>query len=155
MIWEELNESLIMNHLDAKDSSDVFEKIGGTLIREGYAKDDYVDALIEREKDFPTGLDIGGIGIAIPHTSVDHVLKHGIAIANLKHPVQFIQMGMDDEPVDAQLVFMMAVTAPGKHVDQLQRLVDIIQDRDVLSRLLEADNQNEIISIIKDKEETL
>ena len=38
--------------LEAENSEEVFEKLGGLFIAEGYCRDTYVDALKEREKDF-------------------------------------------------------------------------------------------------------
>ena len=64
MIWEDLNENLIVPDLEAENSEEVFEKLGGLFIAEGYCRDTYVDALKEREKDFPTGINMGTIGIA-------------------------------------------------------------------------------------------
>lgn len=68
MIWEDLNENLIMPDLKAGSSDEVFQQLGGLLVSEGYCKSSYVQALTEREKDFPTGINMGNIGIAIPHT---------------------------------------------------------------------------------------
>lgn len=155
MIWEALDSSLIVTGLDAKENKEVLKKLGSVVVKEGYAKESYVDALIVREEEFPTGLDVDGIGVAIPHTSVEHVNKVGIAIATLNNPVTFVQMGTDDETVGVQLVFMLAVVDPNAHIDQLQRIVEMIQDKAVLGRLMKAKDPEEIIHIIKEKEETL
>ncbi|MEY8309935.1 PTS sugar transporter subunit IIA [Erysipelotrichaceae bacterium 51-3] len=152
MIWEELDKNLIFQNLEAEKSDDVFEKLGGEFIRYGYAKDSYIRALKERESDFPTGLDIGGFGIAIPHTDISHVNKDGVAIASLKKPVHFIQMGTNDEPVDVNLVFMLSVKDPAKHMSHLQRIVEIIQDQRVLEKIKAAEACEGVINIIKDKE---
>lgn len=155
MIWEELDPALVMTGLDARDRSDALTQIGQVVIREGYAKESYVDALIRREENYPTGLDIDGVGVAIPHTDVSHVNKAGIAIAVLKEPVTFIQMGTDDEPVDVQLIFMLSVVDPNAHIDQLQRILEIIQDTSVLEQLLNVKNVEQIIEIVKEKENSL
>ncbi|KYH29283.1 MULTISPECIES: PTS sugar transporter subunit IIA [Clostridium] len=152
MIWEELKESLILTELSAKSYEDVMHKLGWALVKEGYAKESYIDALISREKNFPTGIDVNGVGIAIPHTDVSHVNKTGIAIGVLNEPVTFFQMGTDDETVEVQLVFMIAVANPNNHIEQLQRIVTIIQDKDVLNQLIKVRDKNEIIKIIREKE---
>ena len=41
MIWEDLNENLIVPDLEAKSSDEVFEKLGGLFIAEGYCRDTY------------------------------------------------------------------------------------------------------------------
>ena len=155
MIWEELKDTLIITGLDAQSDQDVMVKVGGALVQEGYAKETYVDALYKREQEFPTGLDVDGVGVAIPHTDVSHVKKAGIAIAVLNNPVTFVQMGTDDETVEVRLVFMLAVINPDKHIDRLQRIMAIIQDTRVLKKLIEANRADQIIEIIKEKEQSL
>ena len=155
MIWGQLNPSLILPGIDAADYQDVMRQVGNVLIREGYTKDTYVQALIDRERDYPTGLDVDGYGVAIPHTSVDHVNNPGVAIAVLNHPVTFTQMGTDDETVGVRLVFMLAVVDPNKHIDELQRILAMIQDTAVLDKLLSAEGAEDIIMVIKEKENTL
>lgn len=156
MIWEELKTNLIFNGLEAKDAQDVFEQMGGAFIKQGYAKDTYIQGLIEREADYPTGLDIDGFGVAIPHTPVIHVNKTGTAIATLKHPVTFHEMGGDDEDtVEARLVIMLCVDNPSAHIDKLQRIITIIQDKDVLAKIEKSTAPEEVIAVIKEKESTM
>lgn len=155
MIWEDLNENLIMPDLKAGSSDEVFQQLGGLLVSEGYCKSSYVQALIEREKDFPTGINMGNIGIAIPHTDKEHVIKGAVAIGVLKEPVHFYQMGTNDENVEAKLIFMLAVKDPKEHLVFLQRILMILQDQEVLKQLIETKNKQEIINIIKEKEEQL
>ena len=155
MIWEELDKSVIVPDLEAETWEDVMKSLGQKLINEGYTKESYIDALLTREKDFPTGLDIEGLGVAIPHTDVSHVNKAGIAIGVLKKPVTFIQMGSDDEEIGVKLVFMLAVTDPNAHIDELQRIIEIIQDKDVLEKLFTVTDKDTIIEVIKEKENSL
>lgn len=155
MVWEDLNENLILLDLDLKSSEEVFRTIGGTLTEEGYCKDTYVQALIDREKDFPTGINMGNFGIAIPHTDRGHVIKGGVAIGQLRTPVEFYQMGSMDEEVCAKLIFMLAVDDPKSHLTFLQRILQVVQDGNVLEKLIKAKSKNEIYEIIREKEELL
>lgn len=152
MVWEQLKEGLIFPKLEASNSKEVFEKVGGKFIKEGYCKESYIDALVNRESEFPTGIDVDGFGIAIPHTDISHVNKAGIAIATLENPVKFIQMGTDDEEVEAKVIFMLAVDDPKKHLELLQNVLAVLQDKEVLNKLSNADKCNEIINIVKEKE---
>ena len=147
MVWEKLKEELIIPGLEAKSSDDIFEALGGKLVKQGYCKESYVQALKDREAEFPTGEK----GVAIPHTDVSHVNKKGIAIATLKQPVEFVEMGTDDEYVNAQVVFMLAVDEKG-HLELLQAILAVLQDQEVLKKLIEAKDAKEIIKIIKEKE---
>lgn len=155
MIWEALDKAVIVPDLEAETWEDVMKHLGQKLIDAGYTKESYIDALITREKDFPTGLDIDGMGVAIPHTDVSHVNKAAIAIGVLKEPVTFIQMGTDDEEVGVKLIFMLAVTDPNAHIDELQRIIEIIQDKEVLEKLFTVTDKETIIEVIKEKENSL
>lgn len=152
MVWEQLRDTLIFPELEAKNSSDIMEKMGKEFINEGLCKESYIEALKNRESEFPTGIDINGIGVAIPHTDVSHVNEAGIGIAILKNPVKFIQMGTDDEEVDIRIVVMLSVDDPKKHLALLQNILAIIQDQEVLNKLLQSKGTKEIIQIIKNKE---
>ena len=114
-------------------------------------------ALKEREKVFPTGLQIDDKGVAIPHTDMEHVNRSAIAIASLKNPVSFYQMGTspdEGEVVSVKLVIMLAITGGG-HMDMLQKAIMLIQDLSVVDKLMSAKDGKEIIQIIKEKEEQL
>lgn len=152
MLWEELDKELIFLDLDVSSSDEVMEIVGGKLVETGYCKPDYVEALKKREAEFPTGIDTGNIGIAIPHTAVDHINKGKIAIARLKKNVSFQQMGNDDEMVNVKLVFMLAVDDPNQHLAKLQSIVEVIQDETTLGKFLNAKAEQDIIESMKEKE---
>lgn len=151
MVWEKLKAELIIPGLQADSSDDIFEALGGELVKQGYCKESYVQALKNREAEFPTGINTGEKGVAIPHTDVSHVNKKGIAIATIKKSVSFMEMGTDDEYVNVQVVFMLAVDEKG-HLELLQAILGILQDQEVLNQLIEAKDAEEIIEIIKNKE---
>lgn len=155
MIWEDMDEKLILLKESANSPNDVFDILGSTFVRNGYSKETYVDALKEREASFPTGLNINGFGIAIPHTESIHVLKETEGIMTLDHPVRFVQMGSDDIPVDVNVVMMLAIKNPQEHIKKLQRILQIVQDDDVLKRIYNAQSKSEVIEIIKTKEDLI
>lgn len=152
MVWEQLREDLIFPELEVEDSSDIMRKMGQVFINKGICKESYVDALIKREFEFPTGIDVDGFGIAIPHTDVSHVNKASIGIAILKEPVKFIQMGTDDDEVETKIVVMLAVDDAKKHLALLQNILEVLQDKKVLNELSGSKEIKDIIQIIKNKE---
>lgn len=154
MIWETLDKKLILTECKAATREDVFRTVGGLLIEEGYCRESYIQALIDREKEYPTGLDINGVGVAIPHTDVSHVIRSTTAIAILKKPVVFEVMGGDEgENVDVSVVVAMAIRDAAAHLDQVKELLKILQDDNVLRKMMSAKSEEEVIHIIKRKEE--
>lgn len=155
MVWEELRKDLIFTDIEAKNTDDVFDQMGGALTRAGFGKEGYVQGLKDREEEYPTGLNIDGLGVAIPHTPVDYVNASATSIGILKNPVEFVEMGTDDDRVQVKIVFMLCVSDPNAHLEQLQRIIAIIQDKDVMQKLTEVKDPEEIIRIIKEKEEAV
>lgn len=154
MVWEELREDLVFTDVEAKTTDDVFEQLGGALVKAGFGKETYVQALKDREEEFPTGLDINGFGVAIPHTPVEYVNSTATCIGVLKEPVTFLEMGSDEE-VPVRLVFMLCVTDPRAHIDQLKQIILIIQDQQTLNALSSTKDPARIIEIIKEKEQAI
>lgn len=152
MIWNELDSRLVTIGVEAETTDDVMEIMGSGFVRLGYCKDSYIQALKDREAEFPTGIDIDGVGVAMPHTDVSHVVKAGIGIATLTEPVTFTHMATDDVPVPVTIVFMLAVDAPNRHLEEIQDILAIIQDKEILKQILGAENAESVIEIIKEKE---
>lgn len=152
MIWEEIDRDLIDLNVEANDKNDILRHMGKLLIEQGLAKPGYPQALIDRERDNPTGIDMSGFGIAIPHTDASFVKKSGIGIGILRNSVKFMAMGTDDEFVDVKLVFVLAINNPKAHLERIQALLTVLQDAKVLDEIWNSKSQVEIINIIKNKE---
>lgn len=152
MIWEDMDKRLIMTNIEATCPNEVFDILGERFIELGYSNENYVKALKEREAQFPTGLEIMGVGVAIPHTDAGYVEKETVGIATLKQPARFIQMGSDDTEIMVNVVFMLGIKDPKSHIKKLQQILCIIQDDKVLSNIEMAKDSNEIIQLIKEKE---
>lgn len=75
----------------------VERRIAGILTEQGYAKDTYAQAIVDREANFPTALDMSGLNVAIPHCDVANVNKAAFCMAVLKHPVDWHKMDEPDE----------------------------------------------------------
>ena len=152
MIWNELDSRLITVTMDVDSKDGIMENMGGRFVELGYCRSSYIQALKDREMEFPTGIDIDGVGVAMPHTDVSHVNRAGIGIATLKKPVAFVHMATDDTLVPVRVVFMLAVDDPQKHLEKIQDILAVIQDKKTLEIIMKAEKPEDIINIIKEKE---
>jgi PTS system galactitol-specific IIA component len=152
MLWEEFKKDMILQNLKLSSKEELFKTLGGVLIKKGFCKESFVSALVKRESENPTGIDMGGFGVAIPHSDPSHVIKDGLAVGVLDAPLSFTAMGTDDEFVDAQIAFVLAITDPESHLDKMQALLRILQDKETLLALKNAKNPEDFIEIIKNKE---
>ncbi|CWK00414.1 PTS system galactose-specific transporter subunit IIB [Streptococcus pneumoniae] len=72
----------------------------------------YREALITREKSFPTGLDMEFLGkdlpnVAIPHTDIVHNLAEKVVVVRLEKPVTFHNMIAPGKEVEVSLLFFI------------------------------------------------
>ena len=155
MIWEDMKESLIFRALQVSDNKEALEIMGNVMLQEGYVLEDFPVAVWEREKDFPTGLDVDGIGVAIPHTEAHHVKKEGVALAILKEPVEFDAMGEENCQIPVKIIIMFTVAGKEKHLDRLMQIVRLLQDKKFLTGILAAEDKKQIIETVRQREKNI
>ncbi|HHW03815.1 MAG TPA: PTS sugar transporter subunit IIA [Thermoanaerobacterales bacterium] len=147
-----LNPELIEIDAEAEGKEEIIKKLAKLLISKGYAKESYLEAILEREKVFPTGLPTEGVGVAIPHADIKHVIKPAIAVAILKNPVQFNVMGNPEEKVSVKIIFMLAITDPNVQLKLLQDLMEVFQNKHLLLKLAVSKDVDTVLKLMTLKE---
>jgi len=143
-----LQEELIRIPLIASSKQDVFEQMGSVLIEKGYVKPNYIDALNEREEDYPTGILVGDIGVAIPHTDAKYVNKTAISVGVLDKSIPFELMGCDEGIVDVDIVFMLTVSDSNNHLLILQKIMSILSKQEILRSIKNSKSTSEVFKIL-------
>jgi PTS system galactitol-specific IIA component len=144
-----LVQSAILLKYPAENAEDIVNVLGRRLFEDGYTKESFVQAALDREKEMPTGLPLNGsYNAAIPHTDIEHVIKPGVAFGTLKSPVIFQNMAVPDESVDVSLVFLLALDQPKAQIGMLQQIAGILQDAQIINDLMNASECEDIIRII-------
>lgn len=141
---------LVTLDMKAKTSREVIENLGKLLLDKNYVKDSYIDAVIAREEELPTGLTIDDFYVAIPHTDSNHVNKSSLAIATLKSPVQFREMVNPDEKINVELVFLLAVKDPSDQVILLKSLMAVFKNKKLLIEIKNAKDKIEVAELLQD-----
>jgi PTS system galactitol-specific IIA component len=134
----ELLSGCALHRVAARDREHLLKIMAAAVVDNGHGKPSLVEALVERERCFPTGLPTP-VPSAIPHTDAIHVIHSGLAVATLAEPVMFAQMGGSGEELPAQIVVLLCITQPGEQVGALQL---------VLARLSDQSSAEEVIGHI-------
>lgn len=137
---------LIIHDLEAENDEDAIRKVGAKLYNAGFVKDTYIEATVGREVEYPTGLQLENIAIAMPHTDAEHVNRPAVCIARLKKPVTFAHMGDPDTKVEAEIIFMMAILNPDEQIDTLQKVLGVFQQPDVVAAFCNADSEDKLFA---------
>ncbi|MBM7502343.1 PTS system galactitol-specific IIA component [Brachybacterium muris] len=116
----------------------VLRALAARLHASGAVTDGFEAAVLERERTYPTGLPTV-IPAAIPHTDPEHVIEPGIAVATLREPVAFGEMGGSGEAtVPVRLVVMLVLREAQAQLEALQRLIQALQDEAAVRTVLDA-----------------
>jgi len=147
-----LNSELVMIELDSASKEEVLKTLGNQLHENGYVTEDFVESILQREKNFPTGLPTTPFGVAIPHTDADKVIEPQMAFASLKNPVPFQAMGSGGDKVEVSLVFMLALNKPEDQLQTLQKLTGLFQDEEMVVKLRQIKSTEEFNELMNSVE---
>ena len=143
-----LKEDCIIENLSAKTTEEALSIMSNMLLAKGYVKDSFPEAILEREKHYPSGLPMEGHKIAIPHTDAEHVNKSVILFARLSAPLEFASMGDPDEKIQVSLISMFALAEKKEIGKMLEVLITAYSNNDVLDAILKAASAREIYDIL-------
>ncbi len=149
MGFQELfKEELIELDIQAHDKNDFFEKVSSELVEKGYVEKSFGEAIIERENNYPTGLQLDGFAVAIPHTDVIHIKKPFVAVKRLAEDIDFYQMGTDDVIVPVKDILILGIKEPKNQVGLLSDLMSCFADSDFVQKYRLVNTKDSIIDLI-------
>ena len=146
-LTELIRFDLIQFGFKATDKKDALNKLTDMLVEKKVitTKDEFLNALLEREKLSTTGV---GDGIAIPHAKASCFDKAMIIYAKSDDGVEW--ESFDSQP--AKHIFMICAPANGadEHLKALSTLSTALMNPDVKGRLDKATTKEEVQSIFED-----
>ena len=140
--------------LEADNQEQLFDQVATLLEEKKVVTDTYRLALIEREKMFPTGLDMEFLGkdlpnVAIPHTDTIHNLTENVVVVRLAKPVTFHNMIAPDKEVEVSLLFFISNNSSSSQTNILAQLMDFFTGNghlEALSKITEPEALFQYIS---------
>ena len=123
------------------------ELVEAAVSGNGYAADEVLGAVLQREREFPTGI---GYGVAVPHGRTPALSGLVTVAGTTPAPVPYETV--DGEPV--RLFFLLAgpESTAGEHVKVLSRISRLVRREPVRARLLAARTPEEFHRVLCDAE---
>jgi PTS system galactitol-specific IIA component len=143
------NESLVIQNHDAGDSTAVINLLAGRMFDQGLVTEDYGKQTCERELHHPTGLPTKPFCIAFPHADAEGVHQSALALATLKTPVAFKNMGDPEEDLQVYLVLMLANRDPVEQVKTLRNLAVLFGKPDKLQILRDQSSPQAVVAWLR------
>jgi mannitol/fructose-specific phosphotransferase system IIA component (Ntr-type) len=144
---EVLTPGRIRVPLRARDKSGVLRELVELLVNGTGAVDEVLGAILERERQFPTGI---GYGVAVPHGKTPALTTLGVVAGTTPAPVPYETI--DGQPV--RLFFLLASpeSLAGQHVKVLSRISRLVRREPVRQRLLQASSSEEFHRLLTEAE---
>ncbi|MBO0451747.1 MULTISPECIES: PTS sugar transporter subunit IIA [Enterococcus] len=142
-----VERNCILLDQDVHSFEEVIQLIGVEFEKAQIVKPSYVDAVIAREKTFPTGLAADGHNIAIPHTDPEHVLRPGMGVVITKEPIEVSMMGSPDIKLQSRIFFPLAMEHPKKQLALLRQLMSVFKTREDLDAISLAKTPDEVLAV--------
>lgn len=140
----------ILFHPEVDGQEDLLKKMCRMAEVSGYAKPGFFQAVMERENQFPTGIQTQFLELALPHTESGFVLRPLVIVAKLKEPIAFRSMGLAEGEVQASYVFLLLLKKSGAQVDLLQNLMNLCMDGKMVEKLMAAISSEQIYRLLSD-----
>lgn len=145
-----VREEMILCDVTYTDRTAALRALATRLVDMGYCDPPFVDAILDREREHPSGLPMPGRKIAIPHTDATYVRRSALMFARLRSPVEFRSMGDPDERLEVAMISMFALKEKKLIGDLLSTLITVYQDESVLDAIHDAPDSMTIFAILRD-----
>jgi len=150
MLSDHIRPDCVKIGLEGSSKAEVIEELVEVLsdARCGCDADTILEAVMKREHDGSTGLEMG---VAIPHAKCDAIDRLSIVVGVSKEGVDF--ESQDGKP--SNLFFMMLAprNESGPHVQAIAKIVKLIKVDGFRKKLLKASTPAEVIEVIRKVEE--
>jgi PTS system galactitol-specific IIA component len=152
-----LNNFLDNRCIELKSTYDSYKdlliNVSKELLKYGYVKESFLENIMEREKQYPTGFELGGkYNIAIPHTDMENVLKPVIYIVVLEDSVIFKSAEDGKTDIEVDIVFVISLNEKDKHIVVLEELMKIFSKNDLIEKIKNSKDKDELIKLLYEEE---
>lgn len=139
---------LIFLNFDAENQKSLFEQLNTRLIELGYIHPGWLEAIQEREDQFPTGLAFPTVSVALPHVDPEFIIKPYIAIIVPKDAIEFLSMDGEGRKVLAHYIFNLGVCKDVSQVQVLAKLMDFFMNAEAVAVMKKMESPSELYSYL-------
>ncbi|NPV75244.1 MAG: PTS sugar transporter subunit IIA [Anaerolineae bacterium] len=144
-----IHQDLVVLDMNCSTAEEAIRQLAGKLEERRWVKEGYTQAVLNREKEYPTGLPTNEAAVAIPHTNAEYCLKSAMVTGILREPVSFGNMANPDEMLPVRIIFLLAMKEPALQVQWLKQLVSMLRKPGMLENLVNQTSRDEVVNLLK------
>lgn len=138
-----LDEKLFKKNVNLKNQFSLFEEMGKLLIEKGYVAGNYVEAITEREKMYPTGITTASYTVAIPHVDAKYAKVNTMYVITSEEGIEF-EDSEEDKIIKSKIIFGIIIKDHDSHIDFLVQISNLLQNEELLKEIYNAENSKEM-----------
>lgn len=143
------DENFVFTDVESENYEELLKILSNSLVERNIVKEVYPDKLLEREHNYPTGLECGEINVAVPHSEHIYANDDKVVVATLKHPIMFHKMDEPSDKIPVSIIFMLVVAESKAHLELLQKVFGAIQSQEFLKEMLETKDKDKLTNLLK------
>lgn len=144
-----LDKDLFIKNVDFENQNTLFENIGKILIGKDYVVPEYIEAIKEREKSYPTGITTSSFCVAIPHVDAKYAKANTMYVVTSEKGIEF-EDAEEDRNIKAKIAFGIVIKNHDSHIDFLVQISRLIQNEELLEKIYLAKNTDEMKKLLED-----
>lgn len=148
MLNDYVKEELIILNLDIANQTELFGKMTEIFEAKNYVNEGFYDFILERERNYPTGIDLGTHTVAIPHGNPEYIKRSFISVVSLRQPIKMKKMEDADEEIDVDLFFILGLNDGTQHLQILKQVISMIQQETFVKSIKSAKTPEEVMEKI-------
>ena len=145
---DKVREDLILLGVKGETRDEVLTNIADLLVKKGIAKPTFPAALLAREAEYPTGLALGELNLAIPHANPEHINDITVTIAVPEQAVVFKDMGDPDSDVTVALIVCLTLQKADDNIKMLPALMSFFAQEDNLRAILACTSPAQVMALL-------
>lgn len=143
-----LDRELIYLNQAPQDRNALFNKITDVLLAKGIVEESYREALILREQDHPTAMQLETMGVAIPHVDIEHVREERLVVVTCPEGIVFNQAEDPELTMKVNVIFFLLLKGKDAHLEFLMKLISLFQKTAEMNVLLSTTSVEEVMRLL-------
>ena len=148
-----LIEKDLIFKVDFVSLDQAFKCLSKIFLERGLVKQGYLEALMEREKNYPTGIDLTAVSqefpnIAIPHTESMYCNATKVIVIKLERDIVSKDMMNPDKDLNVKYLFMILNKDGGEQSNILAKIMEFATNKENISMLAASDSLDSIYDVV-------
>ncbi|MFZ3390670.1 PTS sugar transporter subunit IIA [Buttiauxella gaviniae] len=127
---------------------ELFEEINTLLSNENIVQPTYLNALIAREDEHPTAMQLEKIGVAIPHVDIEHIQEEKVVVVTSPEGIEFNQAEDPELTMKVHAIFFLLLKEKDAHLEFLMKLIGLFRQTDKMDLIMASDSAEKVKAIL-------